>query len=76
MFKAWTADDADPEVLARLVEGYLNEHADLMISVSYSVSAGRHHVLAVYKPIETTADDSLEAAVSLAEEIAEEAQGG
>lgn len=71
MFKTWTADDEDPEALARTVEGHLNEHADLIISVSYSVSAGRHHVLAVYKPVTAIEDEHLEAAVSVAEEIVE-----
>ena len=74
MFKTWTASDDDPEALARHVEGHLNEYADLIISVSYSVSAGRHHVLAVYRPIDPFEDIQAEAVVSVAEEIVEEAQ--
>lgn len=74
MFKSWTASDPDPEALARHLEGHLNEYAEVILSVSYSVSAGRHHVLAVYRPIEPLGDDHLEAAVTLAEEIVEEAQ--
>lgn len=76
MFKTWTASDDDNQALARLVEGHLNEHAEVIISVSYSVEAGRHPVLAVYKPVEAADDGHLEAAVSIAEQIVEEAQTG
>ncbi len=74
MFKTWTASDDDAEALARLVEGHLNEFADFIESVSYSVSGGRHHVLAVYRPVEALEEDQAEAAVSFAEDIVERAQ--
>ena len=77
MFRTWTASDDDPEALARVVEGRLNEYAEVIHSVSYSVSAGRHYVMAVYTEIDfATGDEQLEAAVSLAEEIVEGAASG
>lgn len=74
MFKTWSASDDDAEALARLVEGHLNEHAEFIESVSYSVSGGRHHVLAVYRPLEALGEEQAEAAVSVAEDIVEQAQ--
>lgn len=76
MFKAWTASDEDSRELARQLEGHLNEYAEVVISVGYSVEAGRHYVFAVYTPVEAVGEDDLEAAVSMAEEIVEEAQTG
>jgi len=78
MFMTWTASDDDAEALARLVEGHLNEFAEVVVSVSYSVSAGRHHVLAVFVPIGAPEGDQARAAaaVSEAEEIVEQAQTG
>jgi hypothetical protein len=74
MFKTWSASDDDPEALARMVEGHLNEFAAIIESVSYSVAHGTHHVMAVYRPIEPLDDDHAEAAVSVAEDILERAQ--
>ena len=76
MFKTWTASDGDAEALARVVEGHLNEHADFIESVSYAVDEGRHHVLVVYRPLNATDEPQAEAAVSLAEDIVEQAQSG
>jgi hypothetical protein len=46
------------------------------VSVGYSVSGGRHHVLAVYIPVESAEGTLTEAAVSQAEDIIEQAQTG
>ena len=73
MFKTWTASDEDPEALARAVEGHLNEFAEDVISVSYAI-AGRHFVMVVYRQVEAAQNDRQEAAVSVAEEIVEQAQ--
>ena len=73
MFQVWTGSSHDPAALARQLEAHLNEFAAEVVSVSYSV-AGKHFALAVYRPIETWPDDSMEAAVSIAEEIVADAQ--
>ena len=74
MFKTWTGSDEDPESLARAVEGHLNEFAQVVVSVGYAIADTRHHVLLVYEGVEAAQDDRMEAAVSIAEEIVEEAQ--
>ena len=71
MFNTWTDSDDDAESLARKLEGHLNEYAEDVISVSYSVDGGRHHVLAVYRPVELFEDGQMEAVVSIAESIVE-----
>ena len=73
MFKTWTASDEDPEALARAVEGHLNEFAEEVISVSYGIG-GRHFVMVGYRKVEAAQNDRQEAAVSVAEEIVEQAQ--
>ena len=72
MFKTWTASDEDPEALARAVEGHLNEFA-AEVSVGYAV-AEKHFVMVVYRQVEAAQNDRQEAAVSVAEEIVEQAQ--
>lgn len=73
MFKTWTASDDSPEQLARTLEAHLNEFAEDVISVGYAVH-DRHFVIVVYRPVERAQSHSLEAAVSVAEEIVEQAQ--
>ena len=73
VFKTWTASDDDPEQLARTLEAHLNEFADDVISVGYAVQ-DRHFVIVVYRPVAVAQGHSLEAAVSVAEEIVEQAQ--
>ena len=73
MFKTWTASDDDPQALARALEGHLNEFALDVVSVGYAV-AEKHFVMVVYRQVEAAQDDRQEAAVSLAEEIVEQAQ--
>jgi hypothetical protein len=73
MFKAWTASSRDIESLARDLEAHLNEFADEVVSVAYSVT-DRHHVLALYKQIELFSDDRQEVAVAEAEHIIEGVQ--
>jgi hypothetical protein len=73
MFKTWTASAGDVESLSRELEVHLNEFADEVISVAYAVS-DRHHVLAVYRPVELSIEDRQEVAVSVAEHIIEGAQ--
>lgn len=73
MFKTWTASAGDGESLSRELEVHLNEFADEVISVAYAVS-DRHHVLAVYRPVELSIEDRQEVAVSVAEHIIEGAQ--
>lgn len=74
MFKTWTASNRDPDSLARRVEAHLNEFANEVVSVGYAVSDGHHHVMVVYRSMEVSQDRRTEAAVTLAEEIVEEAQ--
>ena len=73
MFEVWTANDTDAEGLARRLEAHLNEFAAEVVSVSYAV-AGKHFVMAVYRPVEPADDVALEAVVELAEEIVAGAQ--
>ncbi|MGI8826966.1 MAG: hypothetical protein ACR2JC_15240 [Chloroflexota bacterium] len=72
MYKTWTGEAANAESLARNLEAHLNEHAAEVIAVSYAV-AGSHHVLAVYRELDGALDVHEEAAVTLAEQIIEEA---
>lgn len=73
MFKTWTASAKELPALARAVEGHLNEFAEEVISVSYAIAGAEHHVLVVYRPVELELDATLEAAVSVAEDIVESA---
>ena len=73
MYKTWVASAADEATVARGLEAHLNEFADEVISVCYSV-AQEHHVLAVYRPIEPTFAAQSEA-VAVAENIIDHAQG-
>jgi hypothetical protein len=73
MFKVWTASDSDPEALARRLQAHLNEFAADVLDIGYSV-AERHFVLAVYRQLEASEDDHVEAAVDIAEEIVGDAQ--
>jgi hypothetical protein len=73
MFRVWTANDDDPEDLARRLEAHLNEFAAEVIDVSYSVR-NSHFVMAIYRPVEPAVDARSEAAVSVAEEIVGDAQ--
>lgn len=74
MFKTWAISGEELPALARAVEGHLNEFAEEVISVSYAIAADdQHHVLVVYRPVELEHDASLEAAVSIAEDIVESA---
>lgn len=73
MFKTWTASDDDPQALARALEGHLNEFAEEVVSVGYAV-AGKHFVMVVYREVEPAQNERQEAAVSLAQDIVEQAQ--
>ncbi|MBV9279137.1 MAG: hypothetical protein JOZ41_03560 [Chloroflexi bacterium] len=73
MYKTWCASAEDPETLARVLEAHLNEFADEVVSVSYSVDR-HHHVLAVYRPVEPGELGSQQAAVTVAERIIDHAQ--
>jgi hypothetical protein len=68
MYKTWVSTAADEDTVARGLEAHLNEFAEEVISVSYSV-AQKHHVLAVYRPIEPGFAEQHEIAVSVAEHI-------
>ena len=72
MYKTWTGQSDDMDTLARNLEAHLNEYADEVVSVSYAV-AGAHYVLAVYREIEMASDAREEAAVTVAEQIIDEA---
>lgn len=74
MFLTYTNSDTDAVTLARNLAAHLNEFAERVISVSYSVSEGQHYVLAVYEEVTASDDGRMEAAVSLAEDIVEQAQ--
>jgi hypothetical protein len=73
MYRTWVFSAPDAESLARNLEIHINEFADEVVSVSYSVHTD-HHVLVVYRAIETTSRERQEAAVSVAEHIIDEAQ--
>jgi hypothetical protein len=73
MFKVWTGSDADADSLARQLEAHLNEFAAEVVAISYSV-ADDHFVMAVYRPVEVSVDDRMEAAVGVAEDIVSDAQ--
>ncbi len=73
MYKTWTASHDDAETVARDLEVHLNEYAEEVISVAYSVDH-RHHVLAVYRAIGPATEAQHEAAVSVAEQILDDAQ--
>lgn len=73
MYRTWVFSADEAEFLARSLEIHINEFADEIVSVSYSVDS-RHHVLLVYREIDTTNVERAEAAVSVAEHIIDEAQ--
>lgn len=73
MFKTYAASSRQIDSLTRDLEAHLNEFADEVVSVAYAVN-DRHHVLAVYKTLELSIEDSQEVAVSEAEHIIEGAQ--
>jgi hypothetical protein len=70
MFKAWATSAPDGQTLARAVEAHLNEYADEVVSVAYAVT-DRHHILAVYRPLDAAPGLGEEAAVAVAEQIIE-----
>lgn len=72
MIRTWVASDADPTNLARRLEAHLNEFAERVISVSYTIRQ-QHHVLAVYCELETAGTPGEERAVAVAEEIIDQA---
>ena len=74
MFKTWTSSHEDAATLAEILEAYLNEYAETIVSVGYAVTAGLHHVMLVYRALEAAQDERMEAAVSMAEDIVEHAQ--
>ncbi len=74
MFKTWTASHADAVALAEILEAYLNEFAEKVISVGYAVTDEQHQVMVVYQVLESAKDDRMEAAVTLAEDIVGQAQ--
>lgn len=74
MFKTWTAAQEDLETLAKALEGHLNEFAETVVGMSYAIAGDRHHVLVVYQGLDAAQDDRMEAAVSIAEGIVEQAQ--
>ncbi len=74
MFKTWTASHEEAAALAEILEAYLNEFAEKVISVGYAVTDERHQVMVVYQVLEAAKDDRMEAAVTLAENIVEQAQ--
>ncbi|GAC1473096.1 MAG: hypothetical protein PVSMB7_26600 [Chloroflexota bacterium] len=71
MFRTWTTSADDAETVSRALEVHLNEFADEVVSVSYSVD-GAYHVLAVYRGIEHVVENA--EAVTVAERILEGAQ--
>lgn len=73
MYRSWVFSADDGETVARHLEAHLNEFADEVVSVSYAVTK-RHHVLAVYRAIETALGDAAGEAVSVAEQIIDEVQ--
>jgi hypothetical protein len=73
MYRTWVFSADDAESLARSLEIHINEFADEIVSVSYSVDT-LHHVLVVYREIEAANMERAEAAVSVAEHIIDEAQ--
>ena len=68
MYRTWVFSAPDSETLARNLEVHINEFADEIISVSYSVHTN-HHVLVVYRGIDATSSEHEETAVSVAEHI-------
>jgi hypothetical protein len=72
VFKTWTGSAESAEALARSLEAHLNEFAEHVVSVSYVIEDG-HHVFAVYEQIDMTGNAAEEAAVSVAEQIIDEA---
>mgnify|MGYP007001847817 CR=1 FL=1 len=75
MFKTWTATDDDLDTMARAVEGHLNEFAEEVVSVSYAIAEAKHHVLVVHRPVNLDLnDEAMEAVLTVAEEIVEQAQ--
>ena len=60
--------------MARAIESHLNEFAERVLSVGYAIDGTRHHALVVYEALEPAVDSRMEAAVSVAEAIVEEAQ--
>ncbi len=72
MYKAWWCSAPAGETLAKLVEAHLNEFADEVISVAYSIS-DEHNVLAIYREIAESHESEMEASVSIAEQILDEA---
>lgn len=73
MYKTWTTSAGDAEAVARGLEAHLNEYADEVVSVCYAVT-DRHHVLAVYRPVEPAGHGREEAAVAVAEQIIDRTQ--
>jgi hypothetical protein len=73
MYRTWVSSASDAETLARALEAHLNEHAEDIIAVSYAVTTA-HHVLAVYREIDISTQQPVEAAVTVAEQIIDEAQ--
>jgi hypothetical protein len=69
MYKAWWASAEGGEELAQKLEAQLNEFAGEVIAVSYAVDTGTHHVLAVYREVESSEGSSAEEAVAVAERI-------
>ncbi len=74
MLKTWTASHHDAAALAEILEAYLNEFAETVLSVGYAVTDERHQVMVVYQVLEAAKDDRTEAAVTLAVDIVEQAQ--
>jgi len=68
MYRAWSASADGGQELATQLEAHLNEFADEIVSISYAVH-GAHHVLAVYREIQTGERASAEEAVAVAEQI-------
>lgn len=73
MYRSWVFSAKDAETVARQLEAHLNEFAEEVVSVSYAVQ-DRHHVLAVYRAIESAQGDAAGVAVSVAEQIIDEVQ--
>lgn len=70
MYVTWSHSAEDGDALARALEAHLNEFADEVISVSYAIDRA-HHVLVVYRGIESVADAQV---VAVAEQIVDSVQ--
>jgi hypothetical protein len=74
MYRTWTASADDAVTLARELEIHLNEYAEAVLSVSYSVDTA-HHVLVVYTPIDPSELAAQRAVFAEVEQLIDSAPG-